>query len=57
MPVAEQLTTGREIRNAPKGPNSYHDVRFRFDPRRAAVWRPLCRYIQPWVQPTARCSS
>jgi ubiquinone/menaquinone biosynthesis C-methylase UbiE len=28
---------------------SYHEVRFPFDPRRAAVWRAISRYIQPWV--------
>ena len=27
----------------------YHDVRFPYDPRRAAVWRAICRYLQPWV--------
>jgi SAM-dependent methyltransferase len=29
----------------------YHRVRFRFDPERAKVWRALCRYLQPWVDP------
>jgi SAM-dependent methyltransferase len=28
---------------------SYHEVRFRYDPRRRAVWRAICRYLQPWV--------
>ncbi|MEX2299996.1 MAG: class I SAM-dependent methyltransferase [Bryobacterales bacterium] len=28
---------------------AYHDVRFRFDPRRAVVWRELCRYLQKFV--------
>ena len=30
---------------------AYHRVRFRFDPERAKVWRAICRYIQPWVNP------
>ena len=28
---------------------TYHEVRFPFDPRRAAVWRAISRYVQPWV--------
>ncbi len=28
---------------------TYHDVRFPYDPRRAIVWRAICRYLQPWV--------
>jgi SAM-dependent methyltransferase len=34
---------------------SYHQVRFRFDPERAKVWRAICHYLQRWVdeaQPT-----
>lgn len=27
----------------------YHEIRFSYDPRRAAVWRAICRYLQPWV--------
>ena len=27
----------------------YHQVRFPFDPRRAAVWRAIARYLQTWV--------
>jgi SAM-dependent methyltransferase len=27
----------------------YHEVRFPYDPRRAAVWRAIARYLQPWV--------
>ena len=29
---------------------SYHDVRFSYDPRRAVVWKALCRYLQRWVE-------
>ncbi len=29
---------------------SYHDIRFPFCPRRAIVWKAICRYLQPWVQ-------
>jgi SAM-dependent methyltransferase len=29
--------------------NEYHEVRFTFDARRAAVWRAICRYLQRWV--------
>jgi SAM-dependent methyltransferase len=29
----------------------YHRVRFPFDPERAKVWRALCRYLRPWVDP------
>ena len=29
----------------------YHQVRFPFDPRRAAVWRAIARYLQTWVNP------
>lgn len=28
---------------------AYHQVRFAFDPRRAVVWRELCRYLQKFV--------
>lgn len=28
---------------------AYHEVRFTFDPRRAVVWRELCRYLQKFV--------
>ena len=31
--------------------SNYHQVRFRFDPERAKVWRALCRYLQRWVDP------
>jgi len=27
----------------------YHEVRFPYDPRRAVVWKAICRYLQPWV--------
>jgi SAM-dependent methyltransferase len=27
----------------------YHEVRFPYDPRRAAVWKAISRYLQPWV--------
>ncbi|MGD0201482.1 MAG: class I SAM-dependent methyltransferase [Bryobacteraceae bacterium] len=27
----------------------YHGVRFTYDPGRAAVWREVCRYLQPYV--------
>lgn len=27
----------------------YHEIRFSYDPRRAAVWSAICRYLQPWV--------
>jgi SAM-dependent methyltransferase len=30
---------------------SYHEVRFSYDPRRAVVWRELCRYLQRWIPP------
>lgn len=30
---------------------TYHDIRFQFDPRRAAVWRVLAGYLQRWVRP------
>ena len=29
----------------------YHNVRFPYDPRRAAVWRAIARYLQVWVDP------
>jgi SAM-dependent methyltransferase len=29
--------------------NNYHDVRFPYDPGRAAVWRGICRYLQSYV--------
>lgn len=28
---------------------SYHQVRFAYDPRRAAPWRAIARYLQPWI--------
>jgi len=31
--------------------NEYHRVRLPFDPERAKVWRALCRYLAPWVDP------
>ena len=30
---------------------AYHAVRFTPDPRREAVWRVLCSYLQRWVEP------
>lgn len=27
----------------------YHEIRLPHDPRRDAVWRAICRYLQPWV--------
>jgi SAM-dependent methyltransferase len=30
---------------------AYHSVRFTPDPRREAVWRVLCSYLQRWVEP------
>lgn len=30
---------------------AYHEVRFSYDPKRAAVWRALCRYLQRFVDP------
>jgi SAM-dependent methyltransferase len=33
--------------------NQYHRVRLPFDPERAKVWRALCRYLKPWVDPDA----
>ncbi len=27
----------------------YHEVRFTYDPRRAAVWKAIASYLQPWV--------
>lgn len=32
---------------------AYHAVRFPFDPERAKVWRAICDYLQPWVDPNA----
>lgn len=29
----------------------YHRVRFPYDPRRATVWRSICRYLQRYVRP------
>ena len=31
------------------GSLAYHEVRFPYDPRRAAVWRAIARYLEPWV--------
>src|SRR2546425_318632 len=28
---------------------TYHDVRFTYDPDRAVVWGVLCQYLQPFV--------
>ena len=28
---------------------SYHQIRFPYDKRRDAVWKAICRYLQPWV--------
>jgi SAM-dependent methyltransferase len=33
--------------------NEYHFIRLPFDPERAKVWRALCRYLTPWVDPQA----
>src|SRR5579863_6103412 len=33
--------------------HEYHRVRLPFDPERAKVWRVLCRYLAPWVDPDA----
>jgi SAM-dependent methyltransferase len=33
----------------------YHEIRFPFDPRRAAVWKVLCRHLQPWVATAEGC--
>ena len=33
--------------------DTYHAIRFPFDPRRAAVWRAISRYLQPWVDESA----
>ena len=30
---------------------AYHEVRFSHDPKRAVVWRALCRYLQQFVDP------
>lgn len=27
----------------------YHEIRFPYDPRRAIVWKALCRYLQAWI--------
>lgn len=35
------------------GARAYHAVRFPYDPRRAAVWRTVCKYLQPWVDEAA----
>jgi len=29
----------------------YHQIRFSYDPRRAAPWRAIARYLQRWVDP------
>src|SRR6266536_2853465 len=29
--------------------DNYHEIRFPYDPRREAVWKAICRYLQPWV--------
>ena len=34
---------------------TYHQVRFRYDPRRAAPWRAIARYLQSWVDQNANC--
>ena len=28
----------------------YHEIRFRYNPARAAVWKAICEYLQPWVK-------
>lgn len=30
---------------------AYHEVRFSHDPKRAVVWRALCRYLQQFIDP------
>jgi len=30
--------------------SSYHQTRFKYDPERAAVWRPICRYLQRFTR-------
>lgn len=30
---------------------TYHDIRFRYDARRAKVWKVLAGYLQKWVEP------
>ncbi len=32
---------------------AYHQVRFTYDARRAAPWRAIARYLQPWVDANA----
>ena len=31
----------------------YHEVRFRYDPRRGIVWRAIASYLQPWIAENA----
>lgn len=31
----------------------YHQVRFTYDPKRAAPWRAIARYLQPWIDANA----
>ncbi len=33
----------------PEAPPTYHDVRFTYDPARAAVWRVICGYLQRFI--------
>jgi ubiquinone/menaquinone biosynthesis C-methylase UbiE len=33
--------------------SGYHEIRFTYDRRRAAVWRALCAYLQQWVRQDA----
>jgi len=32
---------------------TYHQIRFSYDPRRAAPWRAIARYLQRWIDPGA----
>jgi SAM-dependent methyltransferase len=34
---------------------TYHQVRFGYDRRRAAPWRAIARYLQRWINPNANC--
>jgi len=43
--MTKPVTPGRDPRTV------YHEVRFVHDPRRAVVWRALCGYLQPWINP------
>ena len=34
---------------------TYHQVRFAYDRRRAAPWKAIARYLQRWIDPNANC--